>query len=336
MPRYHFIFVSIFTIGLTIFILHTTKANSDKPLERITFGADFDQEKPQPLWNTLLNFNPELFLFLGDNVYADTENTSVMRKAYEKLAAVPGYQILKRKNIPVMATWDDHDFGVDNGDASFPIKTQSQKIFLDFFDEPEDSPRRLQKGIYHSQMIGPPGKTVQIIALDTRFFKTDSTLLGDDQWKWLKNELKKTAEIRLIMSSIQVISTDTEAENWGRHQNEKKKLFELIKTTKTNGVLFLSGDRHFAELSAINPGVGYPLYEITTGSFNKKQKKISSAKNPYRLKEIEHSENFGLIKIDWGLINPPSITLEIKTLDGSSVLQRKIPFELLKQGILPY
>ena len=105
------------------------------------FGCCADQEKPQPIWEAIVAARPDVFLFIGDTVYADTTDMPTMRAAYAKLAALPGYQKLLR-TCPVLATWDDHDYGRDDAGADYPRKKESQQIFLDFFGVPKDSPRR--------------------------------------------------------------------------------------------------------------------------------------------------------------------------------------------------
>lgn len=321
-----------------VLVFAYTKADemAFSPKTIIAFGADADQEKAQPLWETILSSNPDVFLFLGDNVYIDSGDEKIMREKYAKLSSIPEFKKFFEKNIPIVATWDDHDFGVDDGGANFPQKKISQKVFLDFFKEPNDSVRRKQKGIYDAKIFGSPGKQVQIIALDTRYFRNATTLLGEDQWKWLETELRRPAEVRLMMSSIQVISKNNGWENWMNVPSERKRLFHLIRETEANGVIFLSGDRHFGELSIMDGGVGYPLYDLTTGSLNKASKKSSNEKNQYRVKNIvEPSESFGLITIDWGWINPPQILFEIKGLNGDATIQRKIPLAILQRGVLP-
>ena len=94
-----------------------------------------------------------------------------MRAKYAKLAAMPGFKAL-RESVPILATWDDHDLGVNDGGSDYPKKVESQKIFLDFFGDPEDSPRRKQPGVYDAKVFGPEGKRVQVIMLDTRYFRS--------------------------------------------------------------------------------------------------------------------------------------------------------------------
>src|SRR5258707_14083938 len=85
-------------------------ADDKKPLSRIAFGSCAHQDRDQPIWGPIVKEKPELFLFIGDAIYADTEDMEVMRKKYKALAAKPGYQKLL-ETCPVLATWDDHDYG---------------------------------------------------------------------------------------------------------------------------------------------------------------------------------------------------------------------------------
>src|SRR5205085_5585100 len=118
------------------------------------------QDKPQPIWDSVAAAKPDLFLFLGDNIYADTTDMTVMRQKYAKLAAIPSFQRV-RQACPILATWDDHDYGADDAGADYPAKEASQKEFLNFWGVPADSPRRQQKGVYSAAVFGPPGQRVQ-------------------------------------------------------------------------------------------------------------------------------------------------------------------------------
>src|SRR5262245_14595285 len=134
----------------------------DAPLTRIAFGSCAHQERPQPIWDAILNLQPELFLWLGDNIYADTEDMAVLRKKYEQLAAIPGYQKLL-KTCPVLAIWDDHDYGKNDAGAEYPKKVESQHVFLDFFGVPADDTRRKREGTYFATTLGPADKWLQFI-----------------------------------------------------------------------------------------------------------------------------------------------------------------------------
>ena len=125
---------------------------------------------PQPIWTAVLEAEPDLFVFLGDNVYADTEDMDVLREEYARLGRDPGFVRL-RESVPLMATWDDHDYGADDAGNWYPMRDSSQQVFMDFWGVPSDDPMRGRPGVYSSRIIGPPGRRVQIILLDTRYFR---------------------------------------------------------------------------------------------------------------------------------------------------------------------
>ncbi len=330
----------VFAFALNLSYAQTSDVTSTTV---IAFIADADQDKPQPLWRNILDAHPNLFLFLGDNVYLDTANEEVMRENYAKLGAMPGYLEFLARSIPTMETWDDHDYGANDAGAELPQKEISKRVFLDFFRAGSDDIRRKRSGVYDAKIFGEAGERVQVIALDLRSFRSPLnpppyTMLGEEQWQWLADELKKPAEIRLIMSSIQLIQHGNGWENWGNFPLERDRLFTTIRDTGAQGVVILSGDRHFSELSIMNAGVGYPLYDFTIGSFKKAPKTFSAEKNSYRLTSTQPqpSENFGIVKIAWGVTGQPTtITLEARTLGNKNVLQRSFPLALLQRGVIP-
>ena len=97
--------------------------------------------------NSVVGVKPDLFLMIGDAVYPDINDETMalikpwpnenwvkrMKDVFEQLAAKPEFQNLKQ-NVPIMAVWDDHDYGIDDGAADFPLKDVSQQLFLDFCD----------------------------------------------------------------------------------------------------------------------------------------------------------------------------------------------------------
>lgn len=339
---------------LTLMVSHCQADQVQKPIQRIAFGSCARQTKAQPIWEHIIPAKPDLFIWLGDNIYGDTEDMDVLKKKYEALAAKPGYQKLQ-KTCQILGTWDDHDYGVNDGGAEYPRRVESQKIFLDFFKVPKDSPRRKREGVYSSQIYGPVGKRVQIILLDTRYFRgplkkrekypkgdgpyTENndpkvTMLGSAQWEWLEKQLKKPAEVRLIGSSIQVIPEDHNWERWMNIPHERKRLFKLIRDTKAAGVIFLSGDRHKAELSMMDTGIGYPLYDLTSSGLNFASKGWRKYEpNRHRVGTMNYGDNFGLIEFDWER-KEPRVRLQIRDVEGDIIIQRKVPISDLQPGVI--
>lgn len=318
--------------------LHATE-----PLQRIAFGSCADQNAPQRVWEQVLASHPDLWIWAGDNIYGDTDDMDVMRAKYATLAAIPGYASLVASGIPILATWDDHDYGVNDGGREYPQRAASQEAFLDFFGVAKDSPRRQRQGVYHSEIHGPVGKRVQVILLDTRYHRSeleanppeslstkgryrpntdpDATVLGDAQWSWLREQLRLPAELRLIVSSIQVVSAEHRFEKWNNFPLERQRLFDLLQETGAEGVLFLSGDRHHAELSRFDMKGLYPLHDLTSSGINKSKTPPRGSPprglepNPYRQAGPFQGHHFGMIAIDWDQPDPV-LRLEITDQNG--------------------
>lgn len=327
---------------------------SEKPtITKIAFGSCAVQNRPQPIWDAVNKWHPDIFIFAGDNIYGDTENMDTLRAKYQQLGSKPGYQKLMEQTN-VLATWDDHDYGANDAGSWYPKKEESEQLFLDFFDEPENSPRRARPGIYHSYRFGPEGRRVQIILLDTRYFRdrfetrtltdqqdslgygpyipnTDSTatMLGEDQWSWLAEQLDKPSDLRLIVSSIQVVSGEHGWELWAHLPHEKQRLYRLIEEKKAGGVIFLSGDVHWAELSRYEDNA-YPLYDLTSSALNQNWIQALNLPNNQRVGQTVYPyPNFGTIEINWNATDPV-VTLGIHDINGYVILKRRIRLNQLQ------
>lgn len=324
--------------------------NMTETLTRIGFGSCLQQERPMPIADAILSAHPQVFVMMGDNVYGDVKDASMLqlRRAYYILSQKPEWQRL-RAAIPMLQTWDDHDFGANDAGGDFPYRTQSQKLYADFWDLPATARARTGQGVYNSAIIGPKGQRVQLILLDLRTFRTpltatdqrdapgkerylpskdpEQSMLGDVQWQWLEAELKKPAEVRLIVSSIQVVSEGHGWEAWRELPVERERLYKLIAQTRAKGVVFLSGDRHTAALYKLPKGpVSYPLYDFTSSSLNLAfpDSKYSDLPTPTRLTDAYRPENFGLLNVDWA---GRSLTVEIKDKAGRTVQTQTVPFD---------
>jgi len=336
----------------------------DQPLSEIAFGSCAKQDQPQPIWDAVVAGGPELFVLLGDNIYGDSPDMGVLKAKYALLNNQPGFQKLKQ-TCPVVATWDDHDYGQDDSGAEFKMKRESQQVFLDFLGVDQNDPRRTREGIYWSKVYGPVGKRVQTILLDARYFRsplkkrfdarepgegfrgryvpnTDEgvTVLGQTQWTWLAEQLKVPAEVRLIGSSYQVLSNQHGWEMWGNFPTERERLFQVLRDSHAGGVVLLSGDRHLAELAALpttdRSSIGYPLYEVTSsslnapsGNFTKAGVRFANEINPYRVGLTYFDVNFGNVVIDWNLPDPV-IRLQVCDEKGAVVLQQRVKLSELR------
>ena len=221
-------------------------------LTRFAFGSCNDQRHAQPLWKPIMEAQPELFVWGGDAIYADWEQTFDFKASYEKQKAQTDYKEMTSK-IPVIGTWDDHDYGGDNAGGNFALKKESQKQFLDFLDEPQNSPRRVREGVYHSYNFGADNQQLKLVMLDNRYFKNldpKANMLGEVQWAWLEEELKNSeASLHFIMGGLSILSPLIPyTEEWGEHGIELNRLTGLLRKYKTKGVVFLTGDKHFSSI----------------------------------------------------------------------------------------
>lgn len=343
-------------IALVIFLGLLGSAFSAEPstdnITRIGFGSCAKQDQPQPIWDAILSAQPDVSLMLGDNIYGDSDDMQVLRDKWQKLAAQRGFQKL-RQSAKFLATWDDHDYGRDDAGNDYPFRQESQQVFLDFLDEPADSPRRAQEGVYAAEIVGEPGRRIQLILLDTRYHRSplkknglkrvagkpypgpyeaseeaDATMLGEAQWEWLKQQLQAEAEVRLICSSIQVLADEHHWEKWGNFPRERQRLLELIRNTKAKGVILLSGDRHHAEITRVDDAVGYSLFDVTSSSLNSPSQPKSEP-NVNRLGELFTPVNFGWIEIDWNDADP-TVTLAIRNIKGRAVNSYRCPLSALE------
>jgi alkaline phosphatase D len=270
-----------------------------------------------------------------------------LRHAYATARQQPGYMRVKNA-IPHLATWDDHDYGTNDAGAEFAGKREAQKLFVEFWNIPAGDPRATRDGVYHAQIFGPAPARVQVIMLDTRFFRSplkpaeprgpgreryvpdpdpDKTMLGEAQWAWLAARLREPAELRLIVSSVQVLAEGHGWERWGNLPRERTRLFELIRDTGARGVVFLSGDRHVGAIYRETAGVPYPLVEITSSGLNRTFP-ANREPGPNRLGAVYGVENFGTIDIDWW---EGRLTLSVRGMNGEPVRRHSVALSELQR-----
>lgn len=341
---------TLFAIVLIAYLLPS--ALSAQVLQRIAFGSCANQTREQPIWTQVLEAEPDLFIMLGDNVYADTDDPGQLQASYEQLAAQPGFQRL-RESTQLIATWDDHDYGQNDIGADYVAKAESRRIMLDFFEEPADSPRRTQAdGIYTSYRFGDEDQIVQVILLDLRWSRsqlisvsdperlrqrsadkrgpydanlsTDAQLMGAMQWRWLERQLQQPADLRIIGSSIQLLAEFTGWETWANYPKERQRFIELLARYQAEPIVIISGDVHWSELSRIDETANdWPLIELTSSGLTEEWTAISP--NRHRVGQAFAQANFGLIEIDWEQ-SPPAVILSITNEQGQQLIHQAISF----------
>ena len=327
--------INIFTLVAIIFSIfsnHSLADSKDSELYVMGFGSCLTEKREQPIWSAIKEENLKEFFFMGDNVYGDNKETGELDDM--KVA----YALQKEKlpkwlnNINVNAIWDDHDYGKNDGGKEYVFKTQSQTLFLDFWEVPKNDPRRSRKGIYFSQVRDINDLKVNLIGLDTRYHRSalgqedkpysaiedlSKTMLGKEQWGWLIGELSKKSDLNIIVSSIQVIPTNHGFEKWGNFPHERDKLLKLIENSNTPTII-ISGDRHKAGLYKKGN-----LIELTSSSLNKPLPNyiskiwdlISKETDAYLTGEMFYPENYGTVSFN----KNGKILIELKDINGEAI-----------------
>ena len=317
------------------------KATNHLPVDSITvidniaFGSCNKQHKDQPMWPNILQNDPDLWIWLGDNIYGDTEDMEVMKRKYDEQNENTAYQELLAQ-CPIIGTWDDHDYGINDGGKEYPQRKESKQLFTQFMGYEQEHPIHDHEGVYHSYTFGEKDQTVKIILLDTRYFRDylvmqnsmyikneTGTILGEAQWAWLEKELQESkASVHIIASSIQIVPQEHRFEKWANFPNERKRLFGLIDSLQVANPILLSGDRHAAEISR------YPLtgekivYEVTASGLTHAYTSGGVEPNEFRVgEERVQALNFGLIRFDW---ETKEASLEIRGLANELFIQKKI------------
>jgi len=323
---------------------------ADAVLTRIAVGSCSEETDPLPIFAAVAAARPELFLYLGDNVYGDPRPGDPewgdpalpkLRQAYGDLNLNAHFAAFNMA-APMLATWDDHDFGLNDGGADFAGRELAERLFETYW-----GPAALgtdHPGVYGARVFGPQGRRVQIILLDTRFFRSPlkrgpqppgrrgpyvartepgATLLGEAQWRWLAAELRRPAEVRLLASSIQVLADGHGFEAWDKLPNERRRLFDTVRLSGAKGVVLLSGDRHVAALYKAADLAPYPLSEMTASSLNLDFVRSDAERSSGQIGRVYTPANFGLVEIDWP---GRTLTLSVRALDGAVVRRLDVPF----------
>lgn len=291
---------------------------STQTITRIAFGSCSSPEVAQPIWSAVEDAAPDIWIWTGDVIYADTTDIRRHRKLYDMQSNYPRYQDF-RDERQVLGTWDDHDYGKNNSGKEYPIKELSQSAFLDFLEEPSSSPRRDRKGVYASYLYGTEDERLKIILLDVRYHRdppgSQADILGSDQWEWLESEIKSPdADLVLLVSATVVTTFEHRGEKWADYPLAKERMLKAIRMSPVPVVL-ISGDLHFAEISKTeDSSLQWPLLEVTSSGMTHSSTG-AYYKSSIRTGHIYYGLNFGLIEIDWGN-RSNEVSLQVRDADG--------------------
>ena len=327
---------------------------ADSVLSTILIGSCLDEEMgPSDALRSIAAEQADLFLMLGDNVYGDRDGRAYVnndpdlievRQSFADLGARADFQAV-RANTPMMVAWDDHDYGANDMGGRFVFKELAERIHEVFWGL-EDEDVGQWPGTYYARSFGPEGQRVQVIMLDTRFFRSDlrptdgwgekgkerylpqadtvqQDMLGAAQWTWLENQLQAPADIRIVASSVQFLPTVHGWEAWSQLPAERQRLADLIASTGATGVVFASGDRHTAFLYEDADILPYTAHELTSSSLNVSFLSEIDEVDSRQLGSGYTPENYGAVEIDW---DAKKIHLKIKDNQGRTTRQNTLDF----------
>jgi len=304
----HFLFLYLISVNLY----------STQEILTLGFGSCLHQDRSMAILKTIEKKELDLFMFIGDNVYGDQEDGELDKliRTYKQQ-----YNNLENflKNVSTEFIWDDHDFGLNDGGSDYRYKDRAKELFLETWKIPSQDPRRLRDGLYFDKMIEKNGLKVHLIFLDNRTFKSewkltdefnkegkeryvkdfdpDKTLLGKKQWQWLKDKLNEDSNIKIILSSLQILSLGHGWESWDKLPLEREKLFNLIDESNLSNLFILSGDRHRGGFYSFKTGDNNDIYEFTSSSLNLPIPFNTEEKGPLRIGSTYRKANFGVVRI---------------------------------------
>lgn len=303
----------------------------------ISFGSCNKEDEAQDYWPHIAALNPDLWIWMGDNIYGDSNDPDFIAKAYQVQKGNSYYQQFIA-NHQILGTWDDHDYGMNDGNKNYMYKEECKKLLIDFLDYPEIISTAKREGVYHAKDLAE-GR-IKVLLLDTRSFQDvleknpdptsryhsseNGDILGEEQWEWLETELQKSqAALNIIVSSIQFLAEDQGFEKWANFPSSKKRFIEMLKNNGDKKCLVLSGDRHIAEISRQEfPQLNYPLYDITSSGLTHSYE-TATENNKHRIDSLVRIKNFGSLKVflSEGL---DSSIVRIHAIDGRTLIKHKL------------
>lgn len=304
--------------------------DSSEVVQRIAFGSCNKTHLPQPLFRKLVMEKPQLWIWTGDVIYGDSTDPAVLSQLYARQLQQPEYAGFLASGVGVIGTYDDHDFGQNNGGRDYPARADSMQLFLDFVNEPKDSPRRKQQGIYTRYRLGPEGKRLKILVTDNRYNREkpgkEADILGPDQWQWLEKEMQNVdAELLVLVSGTQVLPYEHRYEKWADWPKARDRLVNLMDRSPFKNIIIVSGDRHLAELSKLDLPSGKTLWEITSSGLTHSYQGANDDKNANSLRvgPLFTRLNYGIMDIVWDGTQP-KVVLQVRDINRAAIIRQEV------------
>jgi alkaline phosphatase D len=294
---------------------------------RVAFGScpKFQDDRVQPIWPVISGFEPDLFFWIGDNIYGDALDPDILREEYRRQRDVHGLQPLLH-NVSHLAIWDDHDFALNNHDWTNPIKTQALDVFEQYWANPgyglPDVP-----GVFFTYTFG----NVEFFFLDVRYYRDpdkapdtpEKTMLGNGQLEWLQDRLRQSSAVfKVVISGSGFSSSKGQGgDSWAAFINERNRLFDFIRDQQIDGVILLSGDSHIGELNVIpwSEHGGYDFYDLVSSPLAQRTPESWLSRRPERRIRPVYFKGSNVGVIDFILDDEPRLMFRLIDIHGRNV-----------------
>ena len=307
---------------------------NDSSTDATSKGGDYS------IFQSIADKKPDLMFWLGDNIYLrpedwDTNTGYVYRYTYSRQVAEMCGLLSSVSNY---AIWDDHDFGPNDSDRSFINKDMSLYWFKRFWANPSYglSGYGLPKtsGIVSSFSWGD----VDFFLTDNRYFRSPQkritgkkTVLGEAQREWLIDALKfSEANVKVVAMGSLFLSSSAYYKNQNyisNYQEERSYILSRIEAEDIKNVIFISGDKHFAELSVYNNANQHNIYEFTssplTAHVNKREDPNSCRIPGSHIQE----RNFGIIRFQGETKDERSISFALYGVNGQILFEYNVKLQ---------
>ena len=297
---------------------------------RVAFGScpKFQDDRIQPIWPVIWGYQPDLFFWIGDNIYGDTLDPDILREEYRRQRDVAGVLPVIR-NISNLAVWDDHDFALNNHDRTNPIKEQALEVFKQYWPNPSYGMADVP-GVFFTYSYGD----VDFFFVDDRYYRDPNadpdgpqkTMLGRAQFEWLQIRLKKSAAVFKVIVSGSGFSTakGEGGDSWAAFLHERNRLFDFIRDQEITGVVMLSGDSHVGELNVIpwSEHGGYDLYDLVSSPLAQRNPDSWLHRRPERRIRPVYFLGSNVGVVDFLLDDPPRLMYRLIDIHGRSVGSR--------------
>jgi alkaline phosphatase D len=284
------------------------------------------------IFGNVAKTKPDMMLWLGDNTYfreADEDSEYGMSYRHRHTRVLPEMQALLRTGNHY-ATWDDHDYGPNDSNASYVHKASALKLFQRYWANPSYGLPEMP-GVTTSFRYND----VEFFMLDNRWYRdsdrdtgsADRAQFGKQQIKWLKNALSASvAPWKVVVGGGQFLNEGARSEGWHRFPQERQEFLDWLDKSRVDGIVFLSGDRHFTALYRIQRSGNYALNELTcspmTAGVNKQDFERSNPRIvPGTL--VEEQRNFCTLDFKGNKANREMI-INVFDSDGKQVMTQSI------------